>query len=175
MATEERNPEMLQYLREHVAYERTMLGYTYARLHDTVPGIAWNVVYGIASASMPAISITSSAMMERTRLSVRTTTSLHGLSATAFLDFNELDVFLFHMSTKRGQHEKLDLRLLQKLGTWLDDEWAKWVSQLPKPYSGILSENAVCSMSLTLTAGVSQATACSAFTATSTTMGVENI
>ena len=92
--------------------------------------------------------------------------------ATAFLDFNELDVFLFHMSTKRGQHEKLDLRLLQKLGTWLDDEWAKWVSQLPKPYSGILSENAVCSMSLTLTAGVSQATACSAFTATSTTMGV---
>ena len=45
MATEERNPEMLQYLREHVAYERTMLGYTYARLHDTVPGIAWNVVY----------------------------------------------------------------------------------------------------------------------------------
>jgi hypothetical protein len=45
MATEEANPEMLQYLREHVAYERAMLGYTYARLHDTAPSIDWNVVF----------------------------------------------------------------------------------------------------------------------------------
>ena len=36
------------------------------------------------------------------------------------------------------------------------------------PRTGILSTDAVCLMSLTLQAGVSQATACSAFSATST-------
>src|SRR5260370_30872325 len=45
MAAEKNEAEMLRYLREHVTYERTMLGFTYARLHDTVPGVAWNVVY----------------------------------------------------------------------------------------------------------------------------------
>ena len=170
MATEEGDPEMLQYLKEHVAYERTMLGYTYARLHDTAPGIAWYVVY-------ESFGIHARNLYDFLRNKGNNTTFCAAdyvpswTKAKPFLDFNELDVFLFHMSTKRAQHERMNLGLLQKLGTWLDDEWAKWVRRLPEPYKGILSTDAVCPMSLTLQAGVSQETACSAFSTASLKIG----
>ncbi len=171
MATEDGHPEMLRYLREHVAYERTMLGYTYARLHDTAPGIAWNVVY--ESFGIHARNLYDFLRNDGNNTTFRADDYIASWpKAKPFLSFNELDAFLFHMSTKRAQYEKMNLGLLQNLGIWLDENWAKWVSRLPKPYTGILSPDAVCSMPLTLMAGVSQATACSAFSAMSTTIGV---
>lgn len=53
MVKEKNKVEMFRYLEEHVAYERTMLGYTYVRLHDTAPGVGWNVVYRIFGHSRP--------------------------------------------------------------------------------------------------------------------------
>lgn len=42
----------------------------------------------------------------------------------AFFSFNELDVFLFHMSAGRAEYQKLSLERLQQLGAWLDNIWA---------------------------------------------------
>lgn len=36
---------MIRYLADHVAYECEMLRHTYTRLHDTAPGLDWNVIY----------------------------------------------------------------------------------------------------------------------------------
>ncbi len=171
MAKEKNEAEMLRYLEEHVAYERTMLGYTYARLHDTAPGVGWNVVY-------ESFGIHARNLYDFLRNEGKTQTTFRAddyvdswPKPNALLSFNELDVFLFHMSTGRAERQKLNLQRLQQLGAWLDDAWAKWVRRLPDPYARNLNQGPVCATPLLLQAGVTQATACTMFTAVSTTSG----
>jgi hypothetical protein len=94
MAKEKNEAEMLRYLEEHVAYERTMLGYTYARLHDTAPGVGWNVVY-------ESFGIHARNLYDFFRNEGKTQTPFRAddyvdswPKPNALLSFNELDVFL---------------------------------------------------------------------------------
>jgi len=103
MATEKKEAEMLRYLREHVTYERTMLGFTY----DTVPGVAWSVVY-------ESFDIHARNLYDFFRNEGKTQTTFRAADYVdswpkpkPLLSFNELDVFLFHMSTGRAEREKL--------------------------------------------------------------------
>lgn len=167
MATEIGNPEKIRYLREHLAYEREMLKYTFARLHDTQPGIAWNVVY--ESFGIHARNLYDFFRNEGKKGNTfRADYYVEGWGrAPSFLGFNKLDSFLFHMSTYRADHEKLDLGTLQMLGKWIDIQWASWVSQLHTDYSGILDADPVCAPPSELGEGISQSTACTALTTVS--------
>lgn len=159
--------EKLQYLKEHVTYERTMLGYTYARLHDTAPGIGWNVVY-------ESFGIHARNLYDFLRNDGSGGTTFRANDYVAnwrspdyFASFNVLDYFVFHMSSRRTSYAKLTLEQLQQLGLWLNTEWANWVGRLPSPYNEIVTPEPICK-SPTLQAGVTSATACTTFSFTST-------
>ena len=174
MAKDRKEADMLQYLKEHVAYERTMLGYTYARLHDTALGTGWNVVY-------ESFGIHARNLYDFLRKEGKTQTTFRAddyvknwPKPKALLIFNEFDVFLFHMSTVRAERQKMNLGRLQQIGTWLDIQWANWVGKLPSSYKDILNNGPVCATPLVLQAGVTQATACTMFATASTTSGVQS-
>jgi hypothetical protein len=160
--------DKLKYLREHVAYEREMLEFTYARLHKTEPGKEWNMAY--ESFAVHARNLYDFLRNEGKRqTNFRADDYVEGWGLSAFTLFNDLDIFVFHMAASREEREKLNLQILRKLGAWLDQQWAVWVGRLPQEYNGILSSNAVCDPALKLEAGVTLATACTVSTSTTVT------
>ena len=169
MARKKQGPDKLQYLKEHVAYERTMLGYTYARLHDTPEPISWNVVYesfGIHARNLYHFFRNEGLAGNHFKAG----DYVNGWSPSKPLhSFTKLNAFLFHMSTDRTVHEKMNLARLQQLGSWLDTEWVKWAAKLPSPYREIVTHDPVCITPLVLQAGVTLATACTTFSSTNTT------
>jgi hypothetical protein len=175
MAKDRKEAGMLQYRKEHVAYERTMLGYTYARLHDTAPGMGWNVVY-------ESFGIHARNLYDFLRKEGKTQTTFRAddyvknwPKPKALLSVNEFDVFLFHMSTARANRQKMNLERLQQIGTWLDIQWANWVRRLSSPYGHVLNHSPVCATPLVLQADITQATACTIFAMASTTSGGRGI
>jgi len=158
---------MLKYLGEHIKYERDMLAFCYAKLHNTRPGLEWNAFY-------EAFGIHARNIYNFLRNDGGTTTTFRADQYVQswkrpgpLLKFNGLDLFLFHMSKSRLEHAKLDLQRLKELGKWLDDEWAKWVGALSGPYAAILKTDPVCPANLTLDVGVTLNTACVAITTSS--------
>lgn len=164
--------EKLHYLKEHVTYERTMLGYTYARLHDTAPGVGWNVVYesfGIHARNLYDFLRNGGTGGNTFRADDYV---LHWPKAEHSPSFNVLDSFVFHMSARRNNQAKLTLEQLQQLASWLNTEWVNWVGRLPSPYNEIVTPDPIC-ITPALQAGVTRATACTTFSFTSTTNAAE--
>ncbi len=156
--------EALAYLTEHLAYERQMLGYTFARLHDTEPGLAWNAVY--ESFSIHARNIYDFLRHEGgNKTNFRADQFVVGHRKPNHLAvFNDLDVYAFHLSMKRDVSSKPDLSRLTMMGAWLDKHWASWVNLLPEPFAGRTDKTALC-RPREMQCGVTQATACSVVTA----------
>lgn len=158
---------MLEYLGEHIKYERDMLAFCYSKLHNTPPGLEWNAFF-------EAFGIHARNIYDFLRNEGRATTTFRAdqyvqswKPPEALLKFNGLDQFVFHMSKSRLEHAKLKLQDLQELFNWLDDEWAKWVGKLSDPYAAKLKADPVCPDNLTLTNGVALNTACVAITTSS--------
>lgn len=154
----------LAYLKEHVAYERRMLGYTFGMLSSTAPGDAWNAIY-------ESFGIHARNLYDFLRNGGKPQTTFRAddyvpsrKMPPGLLTFNELDTFLFHMSTGRAEREKLNMARLTQLGAWIDMYWEEWVDLLPEPFAGILSKEPVC-YPRNRELGVTDATACTVFTA----------
>lgn len=163
MATKEEE-RLIIYLDEHVSYEREMLEFTFKEMHDTPPGLKWNIVF--ESFCIHARNLYNFLRHDgRKQTTFRADDYVPGRSTpNAFLLFNELDTFLFHMSTGRIEKNKVNLGDVQTLGKWLDEQWAIWVSSLKAPYAAKVDAKPVCAP-LVFTNGASHATACTYFTA----------
>lgn len=157
------------YLEEHLVYERTMLAYTFERLHDAPPGPSWNMVYesfGIHARNLYQFLRNA----EGARSDFRAHDYVQNLpTPAAFGNFNtDINAFVFHLSTGRVKRPKLKLQELQKLGGWLDKHWKAWVDALPEDYAGVLDPHPVCGPRV-LEMGVTPLTACTAVTASTLT------
>ncbi len=155
--------KLVAYLKEHVPYEREMLGFTFKEMHETPPGLKWNMAF-------EAFCIHARNLYDFLRHEGSKTTTFRAddyvpnrSKSEAELLFNNLDTFLFHMSTGRIDKKKVNLADVQQLGKWLDEHWASWVSSLKAPYTAFVDANPVCPPRQ-FAAGVSEATACSYFT-----------
>jgi len=155
--------DLIAYLNEHIRYEREMLGYYFKEMHETSPGLRWNMVF-------ESFCIHARNLYDFLRHEGGKTTSIRADSyvpgrakPNANVDFNKLDTFLFHMSKGRIEKKKVDLAEVQALGKWLDDQWSIWVSSLKEPYAALVDNKPICTPRL-LTAGVTNATACTYFT-----------
>ncbi len=152
--------EKLAFLRDHLAYERQMLGYAYAQMHAMGAGLAWNVHY-------ESFAVHARNLYDFLRNDTRSGNynAYHFVPdwkpPTYDLLFNGLDPFVFHLGMKRSGLVKLNLAGLGLLGTWLDGHWADWVNRLPEPFAGAISPAPACPV-IVPTGGATPATACSA-------------
>ncbi len=155
-ATSER---LVDYLTDHVKYERDMLGYTFRAMHATPPGPNWNVVF--ESFGLHARNLYDFLRHEGKKTNTfRADDYVPGRPKPQALSlFNDLDAFLCHMSAGRAERAKLTLERLYSLGEWLDREWSKWVNSLPSPFNDRLDPSPVCEP-VTLEHDVTPSTAC---------------
>ena len=136
--------KLVAYLKEHVPYEREMLGFTFKEMHETPPGLKWNMAF-------EAFCIHARNLYDFLRHEGSKTTTFRAddyvpnrSKSEAELLFNNLDTFLFHMSTGRIDKKKVNLADVQQLGKWLDEHWASWVSSLKAPYTAFVDADPVC-------------------------------
>lgn len=143
-----------------------MLGYTFARLHDTPEGLGWNMVYesfGIHARVLYDFLQNKGQKGNDFRADKYTD---RWTPSNANLAFNDLNTFVAHLSEKREVRPKLTLSKLQELGAWLDKEWARWVETLPEGVAPRPGAAPVCVPPKVLLNGVTLATACTTVTAT---------
>lgn len=151
--------KLLGYLDDHIRYEWDMLRYSFTRLHRTPPGPEWNIVF--EAYCVHARNLYDFLRHEgKTQTTFRADDFVSGRSKPSpLLAFNELDGFLFHMSTSRAEKAKLTLERLTELQDWIDREWVNWAQSLPEPYNGVLDANPVARPT-SLEGGVQSSTAC---------------
>ena len=156
--------EKLAFLRDHLAYEREMLGHAFSQLHALPAGLAWNANY--ESFAVHARNLYDFLRNDGKQKNFKAFQFVPDWAPPKFLDqFNGLDPFVFHMGMERGEATKLDLATLGVLGTWLDQHWKAWVNRLPQPFSGEIADSPVCPV-LVMTGGATPQTACTAVFAT---------
>ena len=145
-----------------------MLGFTFKEMHETPPGPEWNIAF--EAFCIHARNLYDFLRHEGNKnTTYRADDYVHNHSKSeAELLFNNLDTFLFHMSTGRIDKKKVDLADVQKLGKWLDEHWSTWVSSLEDRFATLVDAKAVCNQCM-FSAGVSETTACTYFTTTSVT------
>ena len=158
------------YLEDHVRYERVMLAHAFRAMHATPEGAGWNMAF--ESFCVHARNLYDFLRHDGKKANTfRADDYVAGRSKPdAFLEFNELDTFLFHMSAGRADRAKMNLERSQALGQWLDREWKVWIDGLDHSYAALLLKRPVCAPPA-LSDGVTLATACSHPTSISSTFG----
>jgi hypothetical protein len=141
-----KTPEnLLDYLDDHLRYERQMLGFTFELVYSLPTGLLWNAIF--ESFAIHARNLYDFFRHEgNAATSYRAVDYVPGRSKSdCDLKFNELDTLL-HLSASRLTKEKVNSGDVLKLGRWLDDEWKIWALSLKDPYIALVDANPVCSV-----------------------------
>jgi len=162
--------ELINYLAEHVRYEREMLSLTFSKIHTTAPGYEWNAFY-------ESFGIHARNLYDFFRNSGSRQTTYRACDyapnwgkSDAETKFNELDVFLFHMSMGRSDRQKINVERIQLYGKWLNEAWSEWYGELPETYKKNLSDGPLCVIPRDTVSSVNQFTACTVCVASTLTM-----
>jgi hypothetical protein len=135
--------ELMEYLSDHLAYEREMLGFNFQQIHVVDSRQHW-------CAHFEAFCVHARNLYDFLRLdgggtNFKADNYLRDYKSPRHLAvFNKLDEFVFHMSKARARADKPNLAAAQKMATWLDREWAAWARRLPEPYRSAADASPVC-------------------------------
>lgn len=136
--------ELIQYLGEHLAYERLMLGFTFRRIHEPAEQLAWNAMfesfgvhvrnlYGFLKSNTGSRNIHANDYVER-------------FTIIESLDQQKLDIYFFHTAKQRLRNAKFDLSQAESAAAWIDKWWKNWVFELPAPFSVHADPTPVCDL-----------------------------
>jgi hypothetical protein len=145
--------DKIKFLREHLAYERQMLGYSFREIHSEIDQLRWNALF--ESFSVHARNLYDFLRSDGGARSLHADDYVRAHKAPELRVFNKLDVYVFHTAKQRLANKKFDLADAAEAGTWLDVQWARWVAALPQEFSGFASAAPVCKVSDAVAAALS--------------------
>jgi hypothetical protein len=138
--------QLLEYLVEHLAYEREMLGYTYGAIHAPKERLPWNAHF--ESFSVHARNLYRFLRSkEDGNTSIRANHYVEQAKADHLTDFEDVEIAVMHLSRGRLASKKVDLDQADRLAQWIDNAWTRWCSALANPYRDNVSADPVCRLS----------------------------
>lgn len=150
--------ELIEYLTNHLAYERKMLGFTFKMLFQS-DGLRWCAFF--ESFGLHARNLYDFLRHEGKKgNTIRADDYLVGRKrpAPSRVD-GRLNTSFFHLSTDRLKNDPVNLDDAIQIAQWIDAEWKKWADELSSPFTELAKAAPVCA--LVVPSGLSTPTASS--------------
>ena len=136
--------EKIEYLREHLAYEREMLGFTFNKIFQEQSQLNWNSYFesfGIHSRNLFDFLRSDGNSTDFCANDFVKNYKHDPINVPKIDPFNES---FFHMTKARARKAKVNIGDAQAIARWIDHEWARWVGSLPGEYRSMVDPKPVC-------------------------------
>lgn len=137
--------ELVEYLTNHLAYERKMLGFTFKMLSEA-DGLRWSAFF--ESFGLHARNLYDFLRHEGKRgNTIRADDYLSGRKRpTPSRVDGRLNASFFHLSTERLKNDPVNLKDAIQIAEWIDAEWKRWAEQLSAPFNRLVDPAPVCAV-----------------------------
>lgn len=126
--------ELLAFLTEHLAYERTMLLYAYSRL-ATTHGLEWCATFECFA--LHARNIYDFLQNKGGNTAFDAGDYIAGFKGKSPPNITRLNESVTHLSRQRLTHKSFDTTSSRTLKDWIDSEWQRWALGLAEEYRAI--------------------------------------
>ncbi len=143
MAKQKSDEDLNKYLKDHLKYEREMLGFTYKNLFvaDELTWCAMFECFGIHSRNLYDFLRHEG----KPQTTIRADDYIPGRKKPDALGVSQkMNISFFHLSTFRIHNKPVNIKDAIEFGGWIDKEWGIWTAQLPDQFKNLINPSPVC-------------------------------
>lgn len=142
MARPKSEEDLQAYLKDHLKYERDMLGFTFGMLSQSA-GLRWCAMF--ESFGVHARNLYDFLRHEGRGNTIRADDYVPGRQKPAASNVSQkMNSSFFHLSTSRLKDQPVNLADAADIGDWIDKEWMIWAGTLKAPFKPLVDASPVC-------------------------------